>query len=105
MTFIPLASGFAYVVAIMDVVRCEIVAWRLSNTQSARFCVDALCEVITHFGPLEVFPVTGVARVDSTGRRNTSLEVGDGTTEGLGFEADLEAVHAVAGPAGPAEGG
>ena len=36
-TFIPMAAGFAYLVAIMDVYSRKILAWRLSNTPDARF--------------------------------------------------------------------
>ena len=36
-TFIPMRAGFAYLVAIMDVYSRKVLAWRLSNTQSARF--------------------------------------------------------------------
>ena len=54
-TFIPMRAGFAYLVAIMDVYSRKVLAWRLSNTQSARFCVDALREAITLFGTPEIF--------------------------------------------------
>jgi len=54
-TFIPMRAGFAYLVAIMDVFSRKVLAWRLSNTQSARFCVDALQEAITRFGTPEIF--------------------------------------------------
>ena len=54
-TFIPMPAGFAYLVAIMDVFSRKVLAWRLSNTQSARFCVDALQEAITLFGTPEIF--------------------------------------------------
>ena len=54
-TFIPMRAGFAYLVAIMDVYSRKVLAWRLSNTQSARFCVDALQEAITLYGTPEIF--------------------------------------------------
>jgi len=54
-TFIPMAAGFAYLVAIMDVFSRKVLAWRLSNTQSARFCVDALHEAIARYGTPEIF--------------------------------------------------
>jgi putative transposase len=54
-TFIPMAAGFAYLVAIMDVYSRKVLAWRLSNTQSARFCVDALQEALALHGPPEIF--------------------------------------------------
>ena len=54
-TFIPMAAGFAYLVAIMDVHSRKILSWRLSNTQAARFCVEALQEALALYGTPEVF--------------------------------------------------
>ena len=41
-TYIPLAKGFIYLVAIMDWHSRTVLAWRISNTLHADFCVDAL---------------------------------------------------------------
>src|SRR5207253_4356434 len=41
-TYIPMAKGFLYLVVIMDWVSRAVLAWRLSNTLSAEFCVEAL---------------------------------------------------------------
>ena len=41
-TYIPMARGFLYLVVIMDWVSRAVLAWRLSNTLGADFCVDAL---------------------------------------------------------------
>ena len=38
----PIAHGFLYLVAVMDWASRHVLAWRLSNTLDARFCVDAL---------------------------------------------------------------
>lgn len=54
-TYIPLAHGFAYLVAIMDWHSRRVLAWRLSNTLDARFCVEALEEAIERFGVPEIF--------------------------------------------------
>jgi putative transposase len=54
-TFIPMPSGFAYLVAILDVFSRRVLSWRLSNTMEARFCVDALDEAIALHGAPEVF--------------------------------------------------
>src|SRR3546814_18080051 len=43
-TYIPLAKGFLYLVAIMDWWSRKVLAWRLSNTLAARFCIEALDE-------------------------------------------------------------
>jgi len=54
-TFIPMPAGFAYLVAILDVFSRRVLAWRLSNTMEARFCVDALQEALELHGAPEVF--------------------------------------------------
>ena len=45
-TYIPVRRGFLYLVAIMDWATRKVLAWRLSNTLDASFCVDALNEAI-----------------------------------------------------------
>jgi putative transposase len=54
-TYIPLKRGFAYLVAIMDWYSRRVLAWRLSNTLDASFCVEALREAIDRFGAPEIF--------------------------------------------------
>ena len=45
-TYLPMARGFLYLVAIMDWHSRYVMAWRLSNTLEADFCVDALREAL-----------------------------------------------------------
>lgn len=54
-TYIPLASGWAYLVVIMDWYSRAVLAWRLSNTMTTAFCVEALEEALRHHGPPETF--------------------------------------------------
>src|SRR5688572_27702020 len=54
-TYIPLAKGFIYLVAIMDWHSRAVLAWRISNTLHADFCVDALEEALRRFGRPEIF--------------------------------------------------
>jgi putative transposase len=54
-TYIPLAQGFAYLVAIMDWHSRRVLSWRVSNTMDPRFCVEALEEALEHFGQPEIF--------------------------------------------------
>ena len=42
--------GFLYLVAIMDDYICKVLAWRISNTLEAGFCVDVLNEAIHKYG-------------------------------------------------------
>ena len=45
---------FLYLVAIMDWATRKVLAWRLSNTLDASFCVDALNEAIANYGKPEI---------------------------------------------------
>jgi len=54
-TYIPMARGFCYLVAIMDWASRKVLAWRLSNTLDASFCVDALEEAILKYGKPDIF--------------------------------------------------
>lgn len=49
-TFLPMASGFLYLVAIMDWYSRKVLAWRVSNTIDTSFCVDALIEALEKYG-------------------------------------------------------
>ena len=53
-TYIPMRKGFLYLVAIMDWYARKVLAWRISNTLEADFCVEALNEAIHRFGPPEI---------------------------------------------------
>ena len=53
-TYIPMARGFLYLVAIMDWYSRYVVAWSLSNTLDADFCVETLKEALGKGTP-EVF--------------------------------------------------
>ena len=50
-TYLPMARGFLYLVAIMDWHSRYVVAWRLSNTLEAGFCAEALEEALTRGQP------------------------------------------------------
>jgi putative transposase len=54
-TYIPMAKGFLYLVVIMDWVSRAVLAWRLSNTLAAEFCVEALEEALSRYGRPEIF--------------------------------------------------
>jgi putative transposase len=53
-TYIPMARGFLYLVAIMDWFSRCVLAWRLSNTLDADFCAVALEEALSKGRP-EIF--------------------------------------------------
>lgn len=54
-TYIPVQRGFLYLVAIMDWATRHVLAWRLSNTMDAGFCVEALNEAMSRYGKPEIF--------------------------------------------------
>jgi putative transposase len=54
-TYIPLARGFAYLVAIMDWYSRRVLAWKLSNSLDTSFCVEALEDALSRFGQPEIF--------------------------------------------------
>ena len=54
-TYVPMAHGFLYLTAILDLFSRKVLAWRLSNTLTADFCVEALEEALAKFGPPEIF--------------------------------------------------
>ena len=53
-TYIPMARGFLYLVAVMDWVSRYVLAWRLSNLLDASFCIEALEEALSQGRP-EIF--------------------------------------------------
>jgi len=54
-TYIPMARGFLYLVAIIDWASRAVLAWRLSNTIDSRFCVEALEEALERYGKPKIF--------------------------------------------------
>ena len=54
-TFLPMARGFVYLVAVMDWYSRRVLSWRVSNTLDTSFCIDALSEAIERYGPPEIF--------------------------------------------------
>jgi putative transposase len=53
-TYIPMARGFVYLCAVMDWFARRILAWRLSNTMEAEFCVEVLEEALAKHGRPEI---------------------------------------------------
>lgn len=54
-TYIPMARGFVYLFAVMDWHSRKVLAWRISNTLSAEFCIEAVQEAIEQYGKPEIF--------------------------------------------------
>jgi putative transposase len=53
-TYLPMRRGFVYLVAVLDWSSRRVLAWQLSNTLTADFCVEALETAIRRYGPPEI---------------------------------------------------
>jgi len=54
-TYIRLAQGFAYLVAVIDWYSRKVLSWRISNSMEAVFCVDCLEDALRAHGTPEIF--------------------------------------------------
>ncbi len=54
-TYVPMARGFVYLAAVVDWFSRRVLAWRLSITLHADFCIEALEEALVRFGKPEIF--------------------------------------------------
>lgn len=54
-TYIPMARGFVYLVAIIDWFSRRVLSWRVSITLAADFCIEALEEALARFGKPDIF--------------------------------------------------
>ncbi len=62
-TYIPMAHGFAHLVAIIDWYSRRVLAWRLSNTMESSFCLEVLREALEQFPKPEIFNTDQVPSV------------------------------------------
>ena len=54
-TYIPMARGFVYLFVVLDWASRRVLAWRLSNTLTTDFCLEAVREAVTRYGCPEIF--------------------------------------------------
>jgi putative transposase len=54
-TYIPMAEGFAYLVAILDLYSRKVLSFRVSNALTTEFCVEALEEAFMRYGTPGIF--------------------------------------------------
>jgi putative transposase len=54
-TYIPMRRGFIYLVAVLDWYSRRVLSWRVSNTLTTDFCLDAVREAIARYGTPEIF--------------------------------------------------
>jgi len=54
-TYIPMHRGFVYLCAVMDWASRRVLTWRLSNTLTTDFCLEAVQEALTRYGRPDIF--------------------------------------------------
>jgi putative transposase len=54
-TYIPMARGFIYLAAVLDWFTRRVLAWRVSITLEAGFCIEAVEEALAKHGTPEIF--------------------------------------------------
>jgi putative transposase len=54
-TYVPMARGFIYLAAVVDWFSRRVLAWRLSITMEAAFCIEAVEEALARHGKPEIF--------------------------------------------------
>ncbi len=80
-TYIPMAHGFIYLVAIMDWHTRHVLSWRLSTTQDTSFCLEALEEAVEKYGAPDIFNTdqgsqfTSSAWVGELNRQNIKISM------------------------------
>lgn len=64
-TYIPMQHGFLYLTAVMDLFSRKFLSWKLSNTLTGDFCIDALDEALSRSRP-EIFNTDQGAQFTAT---------------------------------------
>jgi putative transposase len=64
-TYIPMQHGFLYLTAVMDLFSRNVLSWKLSNTLTGDFCIDALDEALCRSRP-EIFNTDQGAQFTAT---------------------------------------
>ena len=75
-TYIPMAKGFVYLVAVIDWYSRKVLSWRLSNSMESDFCVDALEEALSRYECPDIFNTDQGAQFTSEAFTDTLKEAG-----------------------------
>jgi len=54
-TYIPMRKGFVYLAAVLDWATRRVLSWRLSNSLTTDFCIEAVEEALQRYGKPEIF--------------------------------------------------
>jgi putative transposase len=80
-TYVPMAKGFVYLVAVMDWFSRRVLSWRVSITMETDFCVEALREATDLYGQPQIFNTdqgvqfTSAAFVDELASRGVQISM------------------------------
>ena len=75
-TYIPMARGFVYLTAVVDWFSRRVLAWRLSITLEAEFCIEALEEALARHGRPDIFNTDQGSQFTSTDFTGVLLKAG-----------------------------
>jgi putative transposase len=75
-TYLPMARGFCYLAAVMDWASRRVLAWKLSNTLDASFCIEALQEALERFPAPRIMNTDQGAQFTSEGFTSLLLAYG-----------------------------
>ena len=75
-TYVPRARGFVYLAAVVDWYSRRVLAWRLSITMEAAFCVEALEEALARHGKPDVFNTDQGSQFTGQGFTSVLLKAG-----------------------------
>jgi putative transposase len=81
-TYIPMARGFVYLAAVVDWFSRRVLAWRLSITMEAAFCVEVLEDALTRYGRPDIF------NTDQGSQFTSSVFVGALAGKGIAISMD-----------------
>jgi putative transposase len=65
-TYIPMRHGFLYLFAVLDWATRKVLTWRLSNSLTTDFCIEAVEDAIAQFGLPEIFNTDQGSQFTST---------------------------------------
>ena len=66
LTFIPMKRGFVYLAAVLDWATRRVLAWRLSNSMTTDFCIQAGEEAMARYGKPQIVNTDQGSRFSST---------------------------------------
>ena len=74
-TYVPMSRGFVYLAAVVDWFSRKVLAWRLSITLSADFCIEALEDALARHGRPDIFNMEHGRATGSSGHATPGLTV------------------------------